>query len=215
MLKSAAYIRASAGGVSRSCDLLRASLPRNLPWIHNLLIADGAGIVQCSTNNTLIGVALSERSYLKKAAATGDIVFSNFLLAKSTNKPAVIAAFPVAAISNHSRAFVLASVDLDWMSKMMSSLGGRPGISAVLVDSAGTALAAPPDQASMVGRPLDNVPLLSAIAQNALNSDQNEGSLSVVAADGSKRAIGCSDRRHRFAPDRQYRRGQSHLGHQP
>src|ERR1700753_1415183 len=27
MLKSAAYIRASAGGVSRSCDLLRASLP--------------------------------------------------------------------------------------------------------------------------------------------------------------------------------------------
>src|SRR5216683_2439186 len=41
MLKSAAYIRASAGGVSRSCDLLRASLPKNLPWIHNLLIAGG------------------------------------------------------------------------------------------------------------------------------------------------------------------------------
>src|SRR5215470_9498238 len=43
MLKSAAYSRASAGGVSRSCDLLRASLPHNLPWIHNLLIADGEG----------------------------------------------------------------------------------------------------------------------------------------------------------------------------
>ena len=27
MLKSAAYIRASAGGVGRSCDILRASLP--------------------------------------------------------------------------------------------------------------------------------------------------------------------------------------------
>ena len=32
MLKSAAYIRASAGGVGRSCNILRASL-RNLPWI--------------------------------------------------------------------------------------------------------------------------------------------------------------------------------------
>ena len=147
MLKSAAYIRASAGGVSRSCDLLRASLPKNLPWIHNLLIADGDGTVQCSTNNTLVGVNLSERPYLKKAAASRDIVFSDFLFAKSSNRPAVIAAYPVSAISSDSRAFVLASVDLEWMSKMMSGLGGRPGISAVLVDSAGTVLAAPADRA--------------------------------------------------------------------
>src|SRR5216683_1077622 len=189
MLKSAAYIRASAGGVSRSCDLLRASLPKNLPWIHNLLIADGDGTVQCSTNNTLVGVNLSERPYLKKAAATRDIVFSDFLFAQSTNRPAVIAAYPVSAISIDSRAFVLASVDLDWMSKMMSGLGGRPGISAVLVDSAGTVLAAPADQASMIGRPLDSVPLLSAVAETALSSEKDEGSLSFVAADGSRRAI--------------------------
>src|SRR6202171_6316328 len=31
VLKSAAYIRASAGGIGRSCDILRASLPVNLP----------------------------------------------------------------------------------------------------------------------------------------------------------------------------------------
>jgi diguanylate cyclase (GGDEF)-like protein len=189
MLKSAAYIRASAGGVSRSCDLLRASLPNNLPWIHNLLIADGDGRVQCSTNNTLIGVDLSDRPYLRKAAVARDFVFSDFLIAKSTNRPGVIAAYPVSAISADSRAFVLASVDLDWLSKMMSSLGGRPGISAVLVDSTGTVLATPPDQTSMIGRSLDSVPLLSAIAEMALNSDQDEGSLSFVAADGSKRAI--------------------------
>jgi diguanylate cyclase (GGDEF)-like protein len=189
LLKSAAYIRASAGGVSRSCDVLRASLPRNLPWIHNLLIADGNGRVQCSTNNTLIGADLSERPYLRRAALTRDFVFSDFLIAKSTNRPAVIAVYPVSAISSDSNAFVLASVDLDWLSKMMSSLGGRPGISAVLVDSAGTVLAAPPDQTSMIGHPLDSVPLLSAIAEMALNSSQDEGSLSFVAADGSNRAI--------------------------
>ncbi len=189
ILKSAAYIRASAGGVSRSCDLLRASLPRNLPWIHNLLMVGGDGKVQCSTNNTSIGFDLSERPYLKKAATTRDIVFSDFLLAKSDNRPTVIAAYPVAAISSDSRAIVLASVDLDWLSRMMSGLGGRPGISAVLVDSAGTVLAAPPDQSSMVGRSLDSVPLLSAIAESALHSDQDEGSLSFVAADGTRRAV--------------------------
>src|SRR6201987_4726191 len=56
MLKSAAYIRASAGGVGRACDILRASLPTNLPWIRNVLLAGGDGRVQCSTNNTFVGV---------------------------------------------------------------------------------------------------------------------------------------------------------------
>ena len=36
LLKSAAYVRASVAGVGRSCDILRASLPANLPWIRNL-----------------------------------------------------------------------------------------------------------------------------------------------------------------------------------
>src|ERR1700756_126799 len=52
VLKSAAYIRASAGGVSKSCDILRASLPSNLPWIRNIMITGGDGRIQCSTNNT-------------------------------------------------------------------------------------------------------------------------------------------------------------------
>ena len=38
VLKSAAYIRGSEGGVSRSCDIMRASLPANLPWIRSLMI---------------------------------------------------------------------------------------------------------------------------------------------------------------------------------
>ena len=37
MLKSAAYIRAS-GGVGRSCEILRASLPVNLPWIRSIVV---------------------------------------------------------------------------------------------------------------------------------------------------------------------------------
>ena len=83
-----------------------------------------------------------------------------------------MAAYPVSAINPEEDAVVLASINLDWMSKIMGNLGGRPGISSVLVDSAGTVLAAPADQASMIGRPLDNVPLLSAIADKALSSDQ-------------------------------------------
>ena len=185
MLKSAAYIRASAGGVGRSCDILRASLPVNLPWIRSLMIVGKEGRVQCSTLNMLVGLDLSERPSLKKARETRDFVFSDFLIT-SNNKPIMMALYPVSAISDEVDSVIAAGVDLDWMSKSMGNFGGRPGISAVLVDRAGTVLAAPADQASMIGRPLDNVPLLSAIAERANGLEQAEGPLSFVTADGSK-----------------------------
>lgn len=189
VLKSAAYIRGSAGGISRSCDILRASLPANLPWIRTLLIVGKDGRVQCSTNNIFVGVDLGDRDYLTKARASRQLVFSDFLFAKLTNNPVMMAAYPVSALNDESDAVILAGVNLDWMSKIMSNLGARPGITAALVDSAGTVLAAPADRASMVGRPLDGIPPLSAIAEAAMGSDRSEGSLSFVAADGSRRAL--------------------------
>jgi diguanylate cyclase (GGDEF)-like protein len=189
MLKAAAYIRASAGGIGRSCDIMRASVPVNLPWIRSLSIVGGDGRVQCSTLNVLVGLDFSDRAWFKKARETREFVFSDFLFAKSNNEPIVVAAYPVSAIDSGADATIVATLHLDWMSKIMGNLGGRPGVSAVLVDSTGTVLAAPPDQASMIGRSLDTLPLLSAIAEKSIGSDQAEGSLSFVGADGSKRAI--------------------------
>jgi diguanylate cyclase (GGDEF)-like protein len=189
VLKSVAYIRASADNIGRGCDLLRASLPANLPWIRNLAIVGHDGRVQCATDNVLVGLDLSDRVYLKKARATGELVFSNFLLAKSNNQPIMMSAYPVSAINGDADAVVLASINLDWMSKLMGNLGGWPGISAVLVDSAGTVMAAPEDQAGLIGRALDAVPLLSDVAEKAIGSEQPQGALSFVTADGSKRTV--------------------------
>jgi hypothetical protein len=130
MLKSAAYIRAS-GGVGRSCEILRASLPVNLPWIRSIMIVSKDGLVQCSTLNKLVGLDLSDREYLKQARETGGFVFSDFLFAKSSHRPIMMAAYPVSAINREQDSIVVAGINLDWMSKIMSNLGRRPGISAV------------------------------------------------------------------------------------
>ncbi len=189
VLKSAAYIRASAGGLMRTCDILRASVPANMPWIRNILLVGGDGRVQCSTGNSYVGIYLGDRPYMKKALATRDFVVSDFLLARGGNNPVVMAAYPVSAINPDSDAVMLASMSLDWMSKLMGNLGGRPGISAVLIDSSGTVLATPPDQKSQIGKSIDDIPLLSAMADRALNSDKDEGSLSFGAVDGSRRTV--------------------------
>src|SRR6267154_2183762 len=188
MLKSAAYIRAS-GGIARSCEILRASLPTNLPWIRSIMFVSKDGLVQCSTLNMQVGLNLGDRDYFKKAQTTRDFVFSDYLFGKSNGRPMMMAAYPVAAINPEEDAIVVAGINIDWLSKIMTHLGGRPGISSLLVDSAGVVIAAPSDQASMIGRPLDNVPLLSAIAEKALGSNAPTGSLSFTASDGSKRMI--------------------------
>ena len=186
MLKSAAYIRAS-GGVGRSCEILRASLPLNLPWIRSIMIVSKDGLVQCSTLNNLVGLDLSDREYIKQVRETGGFVFSDFLFAKSNQRPIMMAAYPVSAINREEDAIVVAGINLDWMSKIMSNLGRRPGVSAVLVDSAGVVLAAPADQAGTIGLPLDTVPLLSAVAEKVIGSDQPDGTLSFADGEGSKR----------------------------
>src|ERR1700704_1920319 len=188
MLKSAAYIRAS-GGIARSCEILRASLPTNLPWIRSIMIASRDGLVQCSTLNMQVGLNLSDREYFRKTQATGDFVFSDYLFGKTNGRPMMMAAYPVAAINPEEDAVVVAGINIDWLSKNMTNLGGRPGISALLVDSTGVVIAAPADQISMIGRPLDNIPLMSAIAEKAMTSDASQGQLSFDAVDGSKRLL--------------------------
>lgn len=191
MLKSAAYIRAS-GGIARSCEILRASLPTNLPWIRSIMIVSRDGLVQCSTLNMQVGLNLSDREYFRKAQETRGFVFSDYLFGKSNGRPMMMAAYPVAAINPEEDAVVVAGINIDWLSKIMTNLGGRPGISSVLVDSAGVVIAAPADQTSMIGRPLDAVPLMAAVAEKALSSDTPSGSLSFTASDGSNRALSFS-----------------------
>jgi len=187
MLKSAAYIRASAGGVGKSCLILRASLTVDLPWIRSMSIVGKNGRVQCSTLNNLVGVDLSDRPYFKKMQETRGFVLSDYLFGRASKQPTIVAAYPVSAVDEDEDAFIIATVNLDWMSQIMGNLGGRPGVSAALIDSAGTVLAAPSDQASMIGRPLDNLPLLSAVTGNAAGSDKRTGSVSFTGADGTKR----------------------------
>lgn len=188
MLKSAAYIRASSG-IGRSCEILRASLPSNLPWIRSIMLVGKDGTVQCSTLNIQVGLSLADREYFIKAQATRDFVFSDYLFGKTNNRPIMMAAYPVSAINPEEDSVAVAGINLDWLSKLMAKFGGRPGISALLIDSAGIVFAAPPDQASMIGQPLNNVPLLSAVTYKALSSNSDTGSLSFTATDGSKRAV--------------------------
>src|SRR3989442_741411 len=161
MLKSAAYIRASSG-IWRICEILRASLPSNLPWIRSIMIVSKEGVVQCSTLNMQVGLNIGDRDYFRKAQQTRGFVFSDYLFGKTNNRPMMMAAYPVAAINPEEDSVVVAGINIDWLSKIMNNLGGRPGSSSGLVDSSGVGIPGPSVQSSMIRRALGHTPLLSA-----------------------------------------------------
>src|SRR5262249_59625371 len=95
----------------------------------------------------------------------------------------MMAAYPVAAVNAEQDAVVVAGINIDWLSKIMTNLGGRPGMSSLLIDSTGVVIAAPPDQATLIGRSLDTVPLMAAGAETALNTEAPAGAGSFTPAD--------------------------------
>jgi diguanylate cyclase (GGDEF)-like protein len=187
MMKSAAYIKASAGGDGRGCDILSRGLWIELPWIRSLSIVAADGKVLCSTSTSHVGVDVADRSYFKKAVEIGGFVFSDYILARPFKIPVMMAAYPVSAIAAGEDAVILAAINLDWMSKIMGDLGSRPGISAVLIDRDGTVLAAPADQSGAIGRPLNDPLLLAAIDDKTMGSVQPTEFVSYTAEDNSGR----------------------------
>src|SRR5271169_4418268 len=93
VLKSTAHIHASKDATGQNCDTLRASLPVNLPWIRSLMIVSKDGRIQCATLDTLLGINVNDRAYFQKARQSRDIVFSDFLLAKTDHEPIMMAAY--------------------------------------------------------------------------------------------------------------------------
>jgi diguanylate cyclase (GGDEF)-like protein len=192
VVKSAAHIQASKGASDPGCDTLSASLPVKLPWVRNLTIVGSDGRIKCATLDTLVGIDLSDRTYFKRARLARDLVFSDFLLSKYNNEPIVMAAYPVSVVNPESDLVIVAGLNLDWMSKIMNDLSGHRGTLAILVDSAGTVLAAPTDLARMIGRPLTGVPALTGAVTRAINSDQQTGLFSFPSSDGVKRTLSFS-----------------------
>jgi len=190
VLKSSSYIYALGTEVSRPCLVMRASFRVDLPWIRSLSVVDHAGRVQCSTLPGVTGLDLGDRQYLKKALVSHALVLSDYIFSRATHQPTIMAAYPLKASDNsRSGAAIIAAVNLRWMSSVMNELGGRPGVTALLVDGNGVVLAAPDDLASMLGHLLPDRTLLPAIVAHESGSGAQSGAFTHRPPDEGKRTV--------------------------
>ena len=188
ILKSASHIYLSGARLGDACGLMRASLPANLPWIRNVLVLDANGRVTCASVDNMDDINLGDRDYFKRAKAERKLVISNYIFSRVSKLPTAVLAYPVSPTDTGNGSVIIAGINLDWMSKVMDNLGGRPGVSAVLIDNRGTVLATSSDQASMIGNPVDDLRLLPAIEKSGA-SESGVGRLHFTAANGKGRLI--------------------------
>ncbi|MET0904891.1 MAG: GGDEF domain-containing protein, partial [Tardiphaga sp.] len=123
VLKSSAYIYTSAAQVQRSCAIMRASLRGNMPWLRSLTVAGIDGAARCSTWPEIVDneFNFSDRPYFKKAVASGEFTVSDYVFSRLSNLPTVMAAYLAPGETRADDAVILAAVNLDWMSKLMSN----------------------------------------------------------------------------------------------
>ncbi|MFZ5733785.1 MAG: diguanylate cyclase domain-containing protein [Pseudomonadota bacterium] len=183
LLKSSAYIHAIASREGRGCAILRASLQVDLPWIKSLSVADSNGVIQCSTLANFAGKSLADRPYFKTVLDTHEFTISDFVMGRGSSSPTVVAVYSTLAFDQRNPAVLVASVNLDWLGKIIAFTESRPGLQAMLVDSKGTIIAERSEGPARIGQLMDDLPLLGMIG------DRLEGSLSMMSADGARKMM--------------------------
>ncbi len=153
MLRSAAYIQAASEKTGRSCDILRASLRVEMPWIASLSVVAPNGRIACSTAPNYVGLNIADAPYYQKTLETRGFFLSDLIVNPITQKPMLLANYPTAAADGETPPVIIAGVSLDWMGRLLTGLSERPGTQAFLLDGKGFVLAAQPADHDMIGQP--------------------------------------------------------------
>lgn len=189
ILKSSAYVYATAQDATQGCAILRATARVDLRWIRSLSVIDTDGIVRCSTASHVIGLNLGDRDYFQRALSTSSFVISDYIFSRASNQPTIMAAYPATNLTTGKKVVVIAAIDMNWMSDLLNRTLKRSGMSAVFVDGDRTVLAANSENAAMIGKPLKDTDLLEAVAAREAELSGTSGTMDFTPAGGEKQIV--------------------------
>jgi diguanylate cyclase (GGDEF)-like protein len=167
-----AYVGMIATGTT--CNFYLSDLAAGMPWANGVTIVDGDGRVKCSTNLAAVGVDLSDRPHIQTAMETREFVVSNYFVGRLNRKPTFAAVYPMQAIDPNVHAAVLTSLDLQWVTALITSLQRRAGSSVLLVDGLGTVIASDPGRSAWAGKRINETPFFELLGRNEEGTARGE-----------------------------------------
>ena len=166
------------------CNHYLTNLASNIPWIRALSIAGADGQVKCSSEIRAIGLNIGDRAHFRHALQAREFALSNYFVNSTAHVPTIFGAFPAINADGAVVGVVLASINLQWIDKLATSLDQQSGNSVLLIDGNGTLVAASADEQKFIGGHFSD----SALVRGMLAQDQ--GTITAVGLDGVPRIFG-------------------------
>jgi diguanylate cyclase (GGDEF)-like protein len=163
------------------CNNYLTSLKANIPWLRGLSIAKPDGQIDCSNEPGALGINVGDRAHFQNALHAKDFALSDYIINHVRQVPAVIATFPVISDDGSVSAVVLAVINLQWISELVSTAVQHSDATVLLLDGSGTLVAASTDQENLIGKPF----AAQSLAKDMLARD--EGTVTTAGFDGIPR----------------------------
>jgi diguanylate cyclase (GGDEF)-like protein len=156
-----AYVALAAN--RQDCTSVLTDFAADVPWIKGFSVVGPNDRIACSTRAGAAGLNMSDRDYIRAARQRRGFVLSDYIISRSYDQPAVIAAYSTLAKSDHLDAVILAPLDLDWVGRLADTIGQRAGASVFLIDGKGTVLTGLFNRDNIVGHNFVDHPLIRDI----------------------------------------------------
>ena len=175
------YATLTRGG--QDCAAFLAGFAIDVPWIRALSVAGPDDRLICSTRPRAVGIDVSDRPYIQEARRSWGFVLSDYLIERTANQPAVMAAYPTLGTDDNVNAIIVAAIDLQWVGRLSPLVEARPGATALLLDRNGTVLAEFPQQRER-GQNFADHPLFREVF------GRSDGGVTAAGFDGVRRIFG-------------------------
>jgi diguanylate cyclase (GGDEF)-like protein len=163
------------------CNKYLTALTGNVASIRALSIAGTDGKITCSTEPNAVGLNVSDRDHFQNALHSRDFALSDYMVNRSRQLPSLIATYPSVKEDGSVDAVVLAVINLQWISELVTTAAQHSGATVLMLDGNGTLVAASEDQASLIGKPFT----AQSLAKDMLSRD--EGTAMTAGFDGIPR----------------------------
>ena len=162
-------------------------LARAYPYYHQLAVADAGGSILCTAVPLQGPVNVGDREYFRELLERRAYVTSPLIRSRSTHALTLVGALPLLDVEGRVKGALLASIDLDWMRRLIAQIQLPEAAVVSVVDGGGTILARFPDGAVHVGK---KVPDLERFLE--MIRSQGEGTGDMRGHDAVERVIAFS-----------------------
>ncbi len=166
-----------------ACLASMARIKTHYPSYLAINISDGNSTIWCSTVASAAGESVADRPYRRQALNTDEIVTGQFILSRTTGRPAIPIARAYHGKDGSRAGSVAVLLDIGWLEHYLAEKPLPENAAVLIADRAGTILARVPAIPGLAGQSLPErfQPLLKGTAKGIVEIPELDGASRVTA----------------------------------